>query len=107
MKEIIKRLTICVNEEMSNYGYSIKDYSEKCDVGYSVMRKISSGKANDALLSTIEKICDNSHFDMDDVFARPLEIDIEKILSKVILVHNNKERYSISASKFNHHKKEG
>lgn len=107
MKEIIKRLTKCVNEEMNTYGYSIKDYSEKCEVSYSVMRKISSGKANDALLSTIEKICDNSHFEMDDVFARPLEIDIEKILSKVILVHNNKERYTISASKFKHGKKEG
>lgn len=100
MEEIVKRLTECVNKEMMNYDITIKDYALRCDVSYSVMRKISNGQATDLLLSTIDKICENSHFDLDEILERTMDYKIERVLSRCMIIYNNADRYSISVSKY-------
>lgn len=100
MEEIVKRLTECVNKEMMDYDITIKDYALRCDVSYSVMRKISNGQATDLLLSTIDKICENSHFDLDEILEKTMDYKIERVLSRCMIIYNNADRYSISVSKY-------
>lgn len=63
-----------------DYDITIKDYALRCDVSYSVMRKISNGQATDLLLSTIDKICENSHFDLDEILGKTMDYKIERVL---------------------------
>jgi len=100
MEEILEKLSDCVNKEMMDYGYSIREYSLRCDVSYNVMRKICNGRANDLMLSTIGKICANSHFDLDEILGKNTDCKIEKLVNRCVLIYNNADRYSISVRKF-------
>lgn len=82
MNRITKMLTEYVNKEMMNYDITIKDYALRCDVSYSAMRKISNGRADDLLLSTIIRICDNSHFDISNLIIQDISRE-EQLINNI------------------------
>ena len=82
MNQLIKTLSEYVNKEMRSCNYTIKDYALRCDVSYSVMRKISNGQATDLLLSTIQKICDNSHFDISNLIIQDISRE-EQLINNI------------------------
>lgn len=82
MNQLIKTLSEYVNKEMQTYNYSIREYSLRCDVSYNVMRKISNGQATNLLLSTIQKICDNSHFDISNLIIQDISRE-EQLINNI------------------------
>lgn len=69
MKNYLEKLQTLVNREISDRGCTIKAFSVKCEVSYEEMRKICNGEINDIKASTVEKICDNSKFSINDIFS--------------------------------------
>lgn len=98
MKDILQRLTELCNKEMIKYDITIKDYAYRCGLSYTLMRRICNGKATDLMLSTIDRICCNSHFSFDDLICKN-EDNIEKIFQR-FKVYIDDDRYSISVKKF-------
>lgn len=100
MEELLKRLCSFMNEEMIKYDITIKDYAYRCGISYTLMRRICNGNATDLMLSTIIKICDNSHFDLDEIVSTDLDYKIERLFNRLIFTYNNTDRYSVSVKKF-------
>lgn len=100
MEELLERLAQLMNKEMSDYDITIKDYALRCGISYTLMRRICNGKATDLMLSTVIKICDNSHFEFDEVISRDMDYKIERLFNRCMLIYNNAERYSISVRKY-------
>ena len=82
MNQLIKTLSDYVNKEMQTCNYTIKDYALRCDVSYSAMRKISNGQATDLMLSTIDRICNNSHFDLCDLIIKDISRE-EQLINNI------------------------
>lgn len=93
----LEMLTNCVNKEISAYGYTVLEFASRCGVSYGEMRKIVSGKATDVKLSTIEKICDNSHITLQDIANCGFDL---QNLAKGIMLISNGHRYSISLKQY-------
>ena len=100
MEELLKRLSTLMNKEMTDYDITIKDYALRCGISYTLMRRICNGQATDLMLSTVIKICDNSHFEFDEVTSKDMDYKFERIINRCILLYNNAERYSLSVRKF-------
>ena len=67
MKDSMERLAILVNDEIERQHCTIKSFSVRCGVSYERMRDITNREIDDIRLSTLERICDNSHFTIADV----------------------------------------
>lgn len=98
MEELLERLAQLMNKEMSDYDITIKDYALRCGISYTLMRRICNGKATDLMLSTVIKICDNSHFGINEIIDKK-ELDIERVFPQCSILYGN-SRYSINLSKY-------
>ena len=96
MEEVLERLRICVNQEITANNYTIKGFSVRCGISYEEMRLITNGRIKDVRLSTVYQICVNSNIDILDIFN---EKDFEKLFSDITLLYKN-NRYSIGLSKY-------
>lgn len=76
MKKILERLKELVNYEIESTNQTILSFSVRCEVSYNEMRKICNGRAKDIKLSTICKICNNSHIQIADIFIVNKDIDV-------------------------------
>ena len=82
MNRITKMLTEYVNKEMINYDITIKEFSLRCGISYNEMRNIANGRADDLLLSTIIRICDNSHFDISNLIIQDISRE-EQLINNI------------------------
>ena len=76
MKKILERLKELVNYEIESTNQTILSFSVRCEVSYNEMRKICNGRAKDIKLSTICKICNNSHIQIADIFIANKDVDV-------------------------------
>ena len=97
MNSILAKLSEKVNNEISSCGYTIQEFALRCDVSYGEMRRIANGCITDVKLSTVQKICENSHICFSDIIEN--NKDIEYITKRLMLTYDGC-RYSISLNKF-------
>jgi len=95
MTDTIRRLQMLVNQEIVNKGYTIKAFAVTCEVSYEEMRKICNGQIVDIRMSTLEKICSQSDFDIQEIISK----DGESILKHNIRMMMDGDVYSVSFKK--------
>jgi DNA-binding Xre family transcriptional regulator len=98
VRNVLGRLRNLVNEEMIENDLTIKEFSLRCGISYNEMRNIANGQAIDIKVSTIEKICENSHIEMWDIFDDGV-IEFERLFNRLILLYKS-ERYSLTLNKY-------
>ena len=98
MKKVLLRLQELVNKEIYDYDYTIKGFALRCGMSYTEMRSIANGHATDIRISTIEKICANSHIEMSDIFIEDV-CDIIRVFSRLTILYDT-DRYSVSLSRY-------
>lgn len=68
MKKYFERLSELILMEVNRRNCTFTYFADICEISRDELRHIIDCKKDDVKLSTIKKICDNSEFDIEDVF---------------------------------------
>lgn len=68
MKKYFERLSELILMEVNRRNCTFTYFADICEISRDELRHIITCQKNDIRLSTLKKICDNSEFDIEDIF---------------------------------------
>lgn len=95
MKKYFEKLSELILMEVNRRNCTFTYFADVCGMSRNELRHIVMREKEDMKLSTIKRICDNSCFEIEDVFeAQPIEE-----YAKTVTVERNGVKYKIHLEK--------